>query len=292
MLQIGPKTRCVALCTLFFMWAAAALAPSPAAAQRDPGGKRSSASPAATLRGIEFGDDTGQWSNDGECDDPRFTGPGMTSTTLLDEDIMHDATDCRLAFKAGRLQIDFGDDSSQWSNDGECDDPRFAGSGMTSTALLDADVRHDATDCRSAFEAGNLSLSGQVEAASTPPAATPAAPQSGTVVGGINFGDDTGQWSNDNECDDPRFTGPGMTNTALLDADIHHDATDCRSAYQAGRLSIDFGDDAGQWSNDNECDDPRFAGPGMTDTTLLDEDIMHDATDCRTAFEAGQLVLQ
>ena len=56
--------------------------------------------------------------------------------------------------------------------------------------------------------------------------------------------------------------------------------------------SVDFGDDTSQWSNDNECDDKRFDGPGMTSTPLLDEDIGHDATDCRTAFEAGRLQLR
>ncbi len=55
---------------------------------------------------------------------------------------------------------------------------------------------------------------------------------------------------------------------------------------------VDWGDDNGDWSNDDECDDPRFEGPGMTATPLLDADIRHDATDCRTAFEAGQLQLR
>lgn len=119
---------------------------------------------------VDFGNDSSQWANDGECDDPRFTGPGMTSTPLLDEDILADATDCRRAFEAGRITlrnkgvglhrsgIDFGDDASQWANDGECDDPRFTGPGMTSTALLDSDTGHDATDCRNAFEAGRIRL--------------------------------------------------------------------------------------------------------------------------------------
>ena len=116
----------------------------------------------------------------------------------------------------------------------------------------------------------------------------------------VNFGDDAGQWANDNECDDPRFAGPGMTSTPLLLDDVLHDASDCRAAYQKGRLvlrgvspdgTIDFGDDTGEWANDKECDDLRFAGPGMTSTPLLNDDIMHDATDCRGAFEAGQLQL-
>ena len=60
----------------------------------------------------------------------------------------------------------------------------------------------------------------------------------------------------------------------------------------AGQIAIDFGDDNGDWANDNECDDSRFEGAGMTATPLLEEDIGHDATDCRTAYEAGNLTLR
>ncbi|MXO89812.1 hypothetical protein [Pontixanthobacter aquaemixtae] len=55
---------------------------------------------------------------------------------------------------------------------------------------------------------------------------------------------------------------------------------------------IDFGTDGGDWANDGECDDPRFVGEGMTSTPLLDEDIKSDATDCRTAYEKGELSLK
>jgi len=54
---------------------------------------------------------------------------------------------------------------------------------------------------------------------------------------------------------------------------------------------VDFGNDDGAWANDGECDDPRFKGPGMTTTPLLDDDIKADATDCRTAYENGDLTL-
>jgi hypothetical protein len=128
----------------------------------------------------DFGDDEGDFSKDGECDDMRFQGPGMTSTPLLDEDIKHDATDCRAAFNQGRLtfkgdnvtratlassvdaaqvsRIQWGDDNGQFANDGECDDKRFTGEGMTTTRLLDSDIKHDASDCRMAFEQGRLAL--------------------------------------------------------------------------------------------------------------------------------------
>ena len=123
----------------------------------------------------------------------------------------------------------------------------------------------------------------------------------------IDFGDDASRWANDGECDDKRFVGPGMTSTPLLDEDVGHDATDCRTAYTRGALtlrnssvpnnrrdssSIYWGDDSSTWANDGECDDPRFTGPGMTSTPLLDEDIAADATDCRTAYEAGLLELR
>ena len=182
--------------------------------------------------------------------------------------------------------IDFGDDSSTWSNDGECDDPRFEGPGMTNTVLLDEDILSDATDCLTAYQAGRLTLRGN------------ASPD--LIVKGVNFGNDSGQWSNDGECDDPRFEGPGMTTTPLLSDDVLRDATDCSTAYLAGQLvlvgvdgkgRINFGNDSGEWSNDGECDDMRFAGPGMTTTPLLSEDILRDATDCRTAYQAGLLTL-
>ena len=75
-----------------------------------------------------------------------------------------DAQDQKLALAGGQAGApgtaapDFGDDSSQFSKDGECDDMRFEGSGMTSTPLLVTDVQHDATDCRVAFRQGRLTL--------------------------------------------------------------------------------------------------------------------------------------
>jgi hypothetical protein len=116
---------------------------------------------------FSFGDDKGEYSNDGECDDPRFAGPGMTGTPLLSDDVLHDASDCRVAFEAGKVTlrgvaddgtIDFGDDAGAYSADGECDDLRLIGSGMTASSLLEDDIMHDATDCEAAYEAGKLKL--------------------------------------------------------------------------------------------------------------------------------------
>lgn len=51
----------------------------------------------------------------------------------------------------------FGDDSSTWSQDGECDDPRFQETDMAS-ALLDENRLSDATDCRDLFNLGRITL--------------------------------------------------------------------------------------------------------------------------------------
>jgi hypothetical protein len=192
-------------------------------------------------------------------------------------------------------EISFGDDASSYANNGFCDDRRFTGPGMTTTGLIGADVSHDATDCRTAFEAGKVTFQ------------SPATPAGKEAAAGVDFGDDASDYANNGLCDDRRFTGPGMTDTGLIEADIRHDATDCRTAFEAERLTllsaesasaatasadIAFGDDASKWANDGACDDSRFAGEGMTDTTLIEADIGHDATDCRSAFEAGRLTLR
>ncbi len=239
------------------------------------------AAPASQDAGeIDFGDDSGVWANDQECDDPRFGG-------TLDSHLMADATDCRTAYEAGEVtfeasdevsgavqpggDIDFGDDSGNWANDGECDDPRFGG------ALASHEMA-DATDCRTAYEAGDVTYTGSDDASSD------------TATGDIDFGNDAGTFANDGECDDPRFGG-SLTSHEMADA------TDCQTAYEAGEVTytpsddagtdvsiddIDFGDDSGNWANDGECDDPRFGGG-------LDSHLLADATDCREAFEAGDV---
>jgi hypothetical protein len=123
----------------------------------------------------------------------------------------------------GHAQVDFGNDSSTWSNDGECDDPRFAGDGMASV-LLDEDRLADATDCRTLFEQGRISLAA-------------GSGGGGSMAGGIDFGDDSSTWSNDGECDDPRFEGEGVAQT-LLDSDLYADATDCRTLFEQGRITL------------------------------------------------------
>jgi hypothetical protein len=272
---------------------------------------------------IDFGDDSGRWANDGECDDPRFEGEGMAAV-LVEEDRLRDATDCRTLFERGAIAlrgaaapgaqaapgqpIDFGDDSGRWANDGECDDPRFEGEGMAAV-LVEEDRLRDATDCRTLFERGAIALRG---AAAAPSAAVQPPAAGRPDVAGVDFGDDSGRWANDGECDDPRFEGRGMA-AVLVDEDRFRDASDCRRLYEEGAIDligetradvapaapaapvapagIDFGDDSSRWANDGECDDPRFEGEGMAVGTVED-DRMRDATDCSRLFAEGRITLR
>ncbi|MCX7301216.1 MAG: hypothetical protein NTX73_12745 [Rhodobacterales bacterium] len=277
-------------------------------------------SDADTAGTVDFGDDTAVWANDGECDDPRFVGEGMSAAPVA-ADAGHDASDCKAAHDAGTVAlagdapfatpengnetnaadaIDFGDDTAVWANDGECDDPRFQGEGM-SPAPVAEDIGHDATDCRTLLGAGMISVIG----------GTPMVPPADDtqMAGNVDFGADTGEWILDGECDDPRFSGQGMADF-LVDDDIRADATDCKNLYDAGQITfngnmgaplgndatktpagnVDFGADTGMWTNDGECDDPRFTGDGMA-KVLQDVDVMADATDCRALFEAGRITL-
>lgn len=116
----------------------------------------------AAAQDIDFGDDSSTWANNGNCDDRRFTGPGMGEDLDWD-DAGRDRTDCMKAFLAGKLKlwtmtaalaatdcaaIEWGDDENALgARDGYCDDPRFEGMAMAGI-LLAQDEGHDATDCR------------------------------------------------------------------------------------------------------------------------------------------------
>ena len=51
---------------------------------------------------------------------------------------------------------DFGDDSSEWANDGACDDTRFVGDRGAGAWSNDEHVGRDATDCRNLLNAGRI----------------------------------------------------------------------------------------------------------------------------------------
>jgi len=148
---------------------------------------------------IDFGDDASQWALDGACDDPRFAGRGM-DLFPVPSDIGHDASDCRALWEAGEIRlkntarpadpaacdgIDFGDDGSIWANDGECDDPRFAGPAMH-MILLDGDRGHDASDCRALCERGLIYPANgtALEGTDAPERDAPAPPEAPAVTPG------------------------------------------------------------------------------------------------------------
>ena len=116
---------------------------------------------------IDFGDDAGQFSQDGDCDDPRFEGAGMSLPAGVADQRGRDATDCRRLYDAGRIRlfgvdldsgyVEFGDDASNWARNGECNDPRFEGGGVESFTHPD-ERGHDATDCRRLYRAGDNRL--------------------------------------------------------------------------------------------------------------------------------------
>ncbi len=200
---------------------------------------------AAMAQSVPFGDDSSEWSNDGECDDPRFVGAGMTTTVLLDEDIKHDASDCRAAFEAGTITlansapapvaapvgpgmivdgIAFGSDAGEYPNDGECDDRRFFGSGMAN-GLSWTNVGMDATDCSALYQSGQIKRWEM------------GASLAATQCSAVAFGDDSGPYPNDSECDDLRFEGPAVA-LSLNPDNIGKDASDCSRQCTFGTLGM------------------------------------------------------
>lgn len=254
-----------------------------------------------TYEGVEFGNDKGTYVNDNECDDPRFFGVGMATASLDNANVLSDRLDCLAAFKDGRVQLKadlvlggffFGDDTNLYANDGECDDPRFEGRGSSKKPAISA-LAHDGTDCMAAWRAERIT---PVEKRD----------QNGIIIlEGVLFGDDTSQFSNDGECDDPQFIGRSMANGGGSAEHRGHDRTDCLTAFQSGSLKIapvipvkqsinvsgiDFGDDQSAFSNDGECDDPRFEGEASA-VSPQETNRGHDASDCLAAYQNGTVTL-
>ena len=121
----------------------------------------------------------------------------------------------------------------------------------------------------------------------------------------VEFGDSESDYANDRECDDRRFVGAGMA-SSLDEDDNFHDANDCRHAYTVGAIrlldpvaamaathcgEIKFGNDAGAFADDGECDDARFDGPG-TSSVIFNDEIGYDAKDCWAQCAAGKIYLR
>ncbi|MEL7128296.1 MAG: hypothetical protein AAGK23_02005 [Pseudomonadota bacterium] len=251
---------------------------------------------------VDFGHDKGDYAGDGECDDPRFAGPGMASISLDNNNIGADRQDCLAEYKDGNIRLiersvidgfDFGDNRNLYPNDGECDDPRFEGAAMAAKPTL-AGLKHDADDCMAAWRADRIAPRSQLEAGGI------------LIRSGVLFGDDSSQFANDGECDDPTFAGRSMASGGGSSEHVGRDRTDCLAGFESGSLKIAspipvkqtievdgvvFGDDASAFANDGECDDSRFEGDGMA-ASFLDSDKLHDASDCLALFQQGRITLR
>ncbi|MHA6289078.1 trypsin-like serine peptidase [Maricaulis sp. CAU 1757] len=106
--------------------------------------------------------------------------------------------------------------------------------------------------------------------------AKPPKPGGGDGLAAGYTGNDTCQWANDGECDDPGI-GTGACETGT-------DYSDC------WRLVTGVEDDSCQWANDGECDEPGFGTGACTQATDLSDcgDVIHlrfRNDSCETAFD-------
>lgn len=108
-------------------------------------------------------------------------------------------------------------------------------------------------------------------------------------VADIDFGEDAGDYANDGACDDARFESDGDDWTYQRNH-VLRDATDCRTLYETGELTLylDFGNNSGEYANDNTCDDNRFTGEGRS-ILQTDSHVKRDAVDCIVAYRAGTI---
>ena len=241
---------------------------------------------------VEFGINNLLVAYDGECDDPRFRGPGMSSAPNPDF-AFQDAADCRSASKRSKIwpstadtgDLEFGEDSLVGSandgyvgsaNDGYCDDPSFEGPGMAERLNPD-NVAKDASDCKRAYLLERTIW---------------------LTFTSKRFGNDSGFFARDDECDDPRFEDNPNKEAGMADSPdrdgLGRDRSDCESLLNEERvqwikININkFGNNSGLYSYDGECDDPRFENnpnseeTGMADS-LLRNDATKDAFDCARA---------
>lgn len=121
---------------------------------------------------------------------------------------------------AAAQAIEYGDNSSDYAHDGECDDARFVGPHTTDDVDWTA-VGGDAADCRAAVAAGATMWFDPQNLQPTNCAAQ-------------DFGDDASDSAGDGYCDDPRFFG--FTSGISFPEDRGHDASDCLRQCRAGTL--------------------------------------------------------
>ena len=129
-----------------------------------------------------------------------------------------------LTLPAAAQEINFGTNASDYARDGECDDRRFVGEGMAAS-LEGESLGADAADCEALFNEGKIKL-WDINAA-----------REATMCNAIEFGNDTNDFAQDGECDDPRFEGFESALSLLAD-DAGTDATDCRKLCEFGRIFL------------------------------------------------------
>lgn len=178
-----------------------------------------------------FGDDSCQWANDGECDEPEIGTGACPANT--------DATDCRY-IRLGET------DDCQWARDGECDEPGF-GTGACPQGS-------DVTDC-------------------------------GDVTH-LRFRDDSCPLAFNGSCDEASAGGSGC--------EPRTDRTDCVGRARPSTINDHFfGSDDRRvmptdqfpWSVIGEI---RFESGGACTATLIAEDVIATASHCVQA--GGNLV--
>ncbi|MCY4496791.1 MAG: ankyrin repeat domain-containing protein [Rhodospirillaceae bacterium] len=208
------------------------------------------AAAAETLAAGDFGDDSGLFPNDDQCDDRRFTGDGVGFRFQAGQD----RADCYRLLNEGRVR---------WSdrNDSATARDNFRSLGISG---VDSDVFRPFADkyIELAVAAGFAEKGLSAELAETF-SNTITDEQSDEVavlfaglselLGGMmigmlgdhdvrDFGRDSGASAIDGVCDDLRFAGDGMRSGLVL-AQIMTDASDCRMLLGTGRIRWRSGPD-------------------------------------------------
>lgn len=129
-----------------------------------------------------------------------------------------------------------------------------------------------------------VSITSQIRDENEPKAATtePSTAQ-------IDWGNNSGDYANDDACDDARFHEDG-DDWGYQRTHVLRDADDCRALYEQGEITLflDFGDNSGEYADDNTCDDSRFTGEGRSILTT-DSHIKKDAADCIAEYQNDRL---
>ncbi|SLN55370.1 trypsin-like serine peptidase [Pseudooctadecabacter jejudonensis] len=224
-------------------------------------------------------DNSCSFAFDGQCDEYRHGGTG----SCLDGSDTADCADwivqreADFLMRANALGLDttsignLGDNTCRWSNDGECDDAAFGGSGLcdAGTDAMDCLINvqttadlppmDEADSCVFANDGAcdEARYGGQGFCADGTDTTDCGAP---TAAPAVAAGDDSCEWSGDNECDEARYGGGGYCADGT-------DATDC------ALLAAGIADDSCAFANDGECDELRYGGGGA----CVDGS---DATDC------------